>query len=235
MVAFLAGEFLTIINRVVMRWTRLVPVGHADVLAARHQGRPLIFVGWHGHNFVNLGAYLRLFGQDCRAVIMVRDDLGGRILAHLARRSKITVVFLGTDPSSFKWAKGVAKVIHLVESGHDALLAVDGPEGPACQVRPGAVLMARRAGAMLVPMVAASNRRMDLVGRWDKHMIPLPGARTVVHFGPLIDPLAQRSLPPQPDELREEIGEALIAGMRQAELCLDSASFSIAEAAARGH
>jgi lysophospholipid acyltransferase (LPLAT)-like uncharacterized protein len=80
--------------------------------------------------------------------------------------------------------------------------------------------MAKRSGAVLVPMVAASNRSMHLVKRWDKHMIPLPGARTVVHFGPIIDPLEQHTLPPTIDELREKIAEALLTGMHQAEeLC----------------
>ncbi len=80
--------------------------------------------------------------------------------------------------------------------------------------------MAKRSGAVLAPMVAISNKRMNLVKRWDKHMIPLPGARTVVHFGPIIDPLEQHPLPPTLDELRGKIAEALLIGMHQAEeLC----------------
>ncbi len=217
--SFLAGEFLTLANKLVMRWIRLIPVGHAEIFKVKEQGRPMIFVGWHGHNFINLGVYLRMFGQDSRAVIMVRNDFGGRVLAHFARRSKIRVVFLGKDPNSFIWAKGVAKVIDLVKNGYDALLAVDGPEGPAYQVRPGAALIAKRSGAVLVTMVATSNRSMNLVKRWDKHMIPLPGARTVVHFGPIIDPLGQHTLPPTLDELREKIAEALLTGMHQAKEC----------------
>ena len=216
----LAGEFLTLANKVVMRWIRFIPVGYAEIFKVKEQGRPMIFVGWHGHNFINLGVYLRMFGQDSRAVIMVRNNLGGRILAHFARRRKISVVFLGKDPNSFRWAKGVAKVIDLVKNGYDALLAVDGPKGPAYQVRPGAALMAKRSGAVLVPMVATSNRSMNLVKRWDKHMIPLPGARTVVHFGPTIDSLEQHTQSPTIDELREKIAEALLTGMHQAEeLC----------------
>ena len=71
------------------------------------------------------------------------------------------MVFLGKDTNSFRWARGVVKVIDLVKNGYDALLAVDGPEGPAYQVRPGAALMAKRSGAVLAPMVATSNRRMN--------------------------------------------------------------------------
>ena len=44
----------------------------------------------------------------------------------------------------------------------------------------------------------------------------------MVHFGPIIDPLEQHTLPPTLDELREKIAEALLTGMHQAEeLCLD--------------
>ena len=219
---FLAGEFLILANKVVMRWIRLIPVGYDEIFKVKQQGRPVIFVGWHGHNLINFGVYLRMFGQGSRAVIMVRDDFGGRVLAHFARRRKVRVVFLGKDPNSFRWARSVVKVIDLVKNGYDALLAVDGPEGPAYQVRPGAALMAKLSGAVLAPMVATSNRQANLVKRWDKHMIPLPGAQTVVHFGPIIDPLEQHSPPPTIDELREKIAEELLAGMHQTdELHLD--------------
>jgi len=219
----LAGEFLTLANKVVMRWIRLTPAGHVEIFEVKEQGRPTIFVGWHGHNFINIGVYLRMFGQDSRAVIMVRNNLGGRILAHYAHRRKISVVFLGKDPNSFRWAKGVATMIDMVKNGgYDALIAVDGPEGPAYQVRPGAALMAKRSGAVLVPIVIVSNRQVNLVTHWDKPMIPLPGARTVAHFGPIIDSLEQLALPPTLDELREKIAEALLTGMHQAEeLCED--------------
>lgn len=207
---FLASEFLVVAIKVVMWWIRLIPVGHAEIFKLKEQGRPLIFVSWHGHTFINLGVYLKMFGQDSPAVIMVRNDLGGYILARFARRRNISVVFLGKDPNSFRWAKGMVKVIGLVKTGYDALIAVDGPEGPAHQVRPGAALMAKRSGAMLVPMVVNSNRRVNLVNRWDKQMIPLLGARTVVRFSPIIDPLEQHPLPPTLNDLRDNITEALL-------------------------
>jgi len=217
---FLAGELLTLSNRVVIRWIRFVPVGYAEIFKFKEQGRPMIFVGWHGHNFINLGVYLRMFGQDSRAVIMVRNNFGGYVLARFARRRRISVVFLGKDPNSLKWARGVAKVIDMVKDGYDALIAVDGAEGSAFQVRAGAALMAKRSGALLVPIVVKSNWQINLPKRRDKHLIPLPGARTVVHFGPIIDPMAQQPLPPTPDELREKIAEALCTGTHQVEkLC----------------
>ena len=217
---FLAGEFLTLSNKVVIRWIRFIPVGCAEVFKFKEQGRPMIFVGWHGHNFINLGVYLRLFGPDSRAVIMVRNNLGGYILAHFARRRKISVVFLGMDPNSFGWARSVAKVIEMVKDGYDALIAVDGAEGSAFQVRSGAALIARRSGAVLVPTSVSSNWQINLPKRRDKHLIPLPGARTVVHFGPIIDPLAQQPARPTLDELREKIAEALFTGVRcEKELC----------------
>jgi len=206
---FLAGEFLTLSNMVVMRWIRLIPVSYADIINLKKQGRPMIFVGWHCHNFINLGVYLRMFGKDSRAVIMVRNSIGGYILAHFARRRKINVVFLGKDPNSFRWARGVAKVINMVKDGYDALIAVDGADGVAFQVRAGAALMARHSGAVLIPIVVKSSWRINLPKRRDKHLIPLPGARTVAHFGPIIDPLEQ-SPSLTIDELREKIADALV-------------------------
>jgi len=217
---FLAGEFLTLSNKVVIRWIRLVPVGYAEIFKLKEQGRPMIFVGWHGHNFINIGVYLKMFGKDSRAVIMVRNNFGGYILARFARRRKISVIFLGKDPNSFRWARGVAKVIEMVKDGYDALIAVDGAEGAAFQVRAGAALMSKRSGAVLVPIIVRSSWQINLPRRRDKHLIPLPGARTVAYFGPIIDPLVQQPVPPTLDELRDKIAEALLTDMRRAEeLC----------------
>ncbi len=60
-------------------------------------------------------------------------------------------------------------------------LTVDGPRGPAWEVKPGVVALAEHTGLPLVPMVA---RGPGFRARsWDRLQIPYPFARCVARFG----------------------------------------------------
>ncbi len=213
--SFIYGESLFLATSLMMHLTLFHPFGVSEIIQLKKQGRSLVFVGWHGHNFVNLGAYQKYFGTTNKAVIMVRNDPHGLALAHFARRMKFEVVFLGHDPKSLKWAKGVTNMINLVKSGYDALIAVDGPQGPAYQVKPGAAMIALRARAIIVPGVVCSNKAIHLSFRWDEHLVPKPLSRTVVNYGPSIESCPIGGLPPSVEELTMRIEQGLRSGMQK--------------------
>jgi hypothetical protein len=129
---------------------------------------------------------------------------------------------LAGTPGSAQAARGLAKVIRQVSSGSDALFAVDGPLGPARVAKPGAAFIAQRAGAVIVPTSVAARPGVRLAWRWDNHLVPLPGGRIAVHFGPLIDTQASVAGPaPSLDALRATIQEALTAGSAAAARALE--------------
>ncbi|RYE93905.1 MAG: DUF374 domain-containing protein, partial [Oxalobacteraceae bacterium] len=77
----------------------------------------------------------------------------------------------------------------LVRSGTPALLAVDGPRGPRRRVHLGVVALARRSGAVIVPVVAVAQRRWILRRSWDRFQIPKPFSRICLAFA---EPLLPR-------------------------------------------
>src|SRR5688572_26800959 len=85
-------------------------IGRNDVLAARAQGRPLIFVGWHGHDFVNIGVYHPLFGFGSKTLVMVPDSFNADVLAEAARGLGVDVVRLGA-PNSAQASRALVTVI----------------------------------------------------------------------------------------------------------------------------
>src|SRR5579862_2564419 len=91
--------------------------GQDRVLAYKREHRPIVFVGWHGHDAVHLTAYRLLFGWTAPAVIMVLDDANGRVLQHFGQRMNLQVISLGQDPESPQWARGVVKMIMLLRQG----------------------------------------------------------------------------------------------------------------------
>ncbi len=211
----LAGEALFRLTRTIIGSVDLRAHFRDEVLRHKQEGRPIIFVCWHGHDFANLGVYQPLFGRDARGAIMVRANADGRVLHHFGRRMGIEVVSLGSDPESAQWARGVVTMINLVKRGVDGMLAVDGPDGPAYQVKPGAAFMAQRAGAVLVPTFAVASRAIRLRNRWDQMLIPLPGARLDIHFGPAIDARPPDGARPAVEEMQARIAQVLAAEGRR--------------------
>jgi lysophospholipid acyltransferase (LPLAT)-like uncharacterized protein len=69
-----------------------------------------------------------------------------------------------------------------IQQGAYADIAVDGPHGPAGVVRPGAIWLARYTGVPLIPVGFAAWPAVR-VPRWDRMIVPLPGARVVFVVG----------------------------------------------------
>jgi lysophospholipid acyltransferase (LPLAT)-like uncharacterized protein len=72
--------------------------------------------------------------------------------------------------------------------GKDALFAVDGPRGPAREVKPGAILAAKTAGAPLVPIRISPSRAWVFSRAWDGYALPKPFATVEITRGAPILP-----------------------------------------------
>ena len=212
------GDLLFLMTRGIMGTVTLRWFGGDEILACKRQGRPLVFVCWHGHDLINLGGYHHMFGPDSRGVIMVPETASGMALRQFGRRLNIDVVVLpGADAGSMQWARGIARMTALIKQGHHGMIAVDGPSGPARQVKPGAAVIARRAGAIIVPSAVGAWPALNLRRRWDNHLIPFPFGRVVACFGPII-----YAAPPTGEKLtvvqiQQRVAQALGEGTLRAE------------------
>jgi lysophospholipid acyltransferase (LPLAT)-like uncharacterized protein len=65
----------------------------------------------------------------------------------------------------------------------DVVVTVDGPRGPRHKVKEGAVYLAAKAGAPLVPLRIFMSRSFIFQNAWDKFQLPWPGARCRVVYG----------------------------------------------------
>jgi lysophospholipid acyltransferase (LPLAT)-like uncharacterized protein len=124
----------------------------------------------------------------------------------------------------------------VVRGGADSAIAVDGPRGPALEVKAGVVLLAKKTGCPILPLGAALSRYKEFAS-WDRFRLPLPFARAVVIGGtPIRVPgdasgqlletrrvELQASLLELRGQARELVGPA---GFRQAEIPRGFASFT---------
>lgn len=131
---------------------------------------PVIFALWHGH----LLGLLYLGSIFCRLkpsiVIMASPSRDGEFISEIALGLGYKVI------SGSRHKGGVRALQHLAASireGLSAGLAADGSRGPVHVVQKGALYLARETNAPILPVAAASSRKITLK-TWDKFEVPLP-------------------------------------------------------------
>lgn len=174
-------SWLAVIGTMLLRvlgWTWRVRFTNDEILRAEHlQGRPVILVLWHGQLLPLLWAL-----RNRQISVIISEHSDGEIIARVARSLGCRLVRGSTSRGAARALLGAAREI---EAGFDLAITPDGPRGPVRSVAPGALVIAQRTGAALLPVAAWANRAWRLRS-WDSFVIPKPFARVVVAYGPLM-------------------------------------------------
>lgn len=196
---------LWLLGLVLRAWGRTLRV-HCDraqlETAARAAG-PVVFVFWHNRLFFAT-RLLRLLRPNRRVTGLVSASRDGAALAKF-------LSFLGVrtvrGSSSRFGREAVHRLVSELQAGYDVVVTPDGPRGPMYDMKPGALLAARRAGVPVV-LIGVRCRATLKLRSWDGFRIPLPGARVDVHCERI-----------EPSELGH--GSEALAGLRQRLLALN--------------
>jgi hypothetical protein len=151
---------------------RFVNARVVEELRSRRQ--PFLYVLWHGQLLPLIWTHR---ARDI--AIMVSEHRDGELIARVAHSIGFRTVRGSTSRGAARALLGACRE---VEGGRDMALTVDGPRGPAGSVAPGALVIAQRTGAPMVPTAASASRAWRLRS-WDRFMIPKPFARVVVSYG----------------------------------------------------
>jgi lysophospholipid acyltransferase (LPLAT)-like uncharacterized protein len=145
--------------------------------------RPWVLAFWHGTQWPLLA-----WRRRRRTVVLVSLSRDGTMQARALAVQGLRVV---RGSSSRGGARGLAAVVRAIKrDGADAAFAVDGPRGPRGVVKGGAIVAARAAGAVVVPMAGAVRRGVILGRTWDRFAIAWPFTRVDVALGCPVDPAA---------------------------------------------
>lgn len=162
-----------LVRLLAMTW-RIEERGAEAWRAARAAGDPVLFAYWHGHLLPITWAR-----RGDRPVGMVSEHADGEIIARMVQR-------WGWETVRGSTSRGAGRVllamIRVLEDGRMGALTPDGPRGPAGVAQAGAVVAARRSGAVLVPARIAVDRCWRGRG-WDRFTLPKPFARVVITYG----------------------------------------------------
>lgn len=164
----------SVLLRVLARTWRIREVNAEGVHVARRRHQPLIFIFWHGRMLPLLWHHR---GQG--ATVLVSEHGDGEIIARIAHTLGYRTV---RGSSTRGGGRALLGMVRAVQEGGDTAFTPDGPKGPAERFSPGALIVAQRTGAPLVPVAAGAARAWRL-GSWDRFLIPKPFSRVVVAYG----------------------------------------------------
>jgi lysophospholipid acyltransferase (LPLAT)-like uncharacterized protein len=179
----LLGVFLGFLARVWLATLRVHVVVHPALDGVRD--RPWVLAFWHGTQWPLLA-----WRRRRRTVVLVSLSRDGAMQARALALQGLRVV---RGSSSRAGARGLAALVRTMRrEGADAAFAVDGPRGPRGVVKAGAVVAARLADAVLVPMGGEVHQGIVLRRAWDRFAIAWPFTRVDVVLGAPVDPRAVR-------------------------------------------
>jgi hypothetical protein len=121
-----------------------------------------------------------LYGDARHVHVLASRSRDGELLSRFARGFGFRVI---RGSSSRGAATALRRLGRLLTEGRvEVAIAPDGPRGPRYVAHPGAVILARLAGAPIVPVGFGASRGTAL-GSWDACLVPHPFARAAVVFG----------------------------------------------------
>lgn len=213
----LIWAWMALVARTV-RWTVEVDAQARDawrdndgvVVASWHSRIMILPVGWirfirGWKDRVNKGAMLISLSPDGEAVARAINHLGLHSVRGSAANKK--------KRKDKGGARAIAEAVRLLKSGTAVCITPDGPRGPAEVVSPGAVMIAQRAGAPIVPYALSVKPAWPL-NTWDRFIIPFPFTRGAIVIGP---PIATPRTA-EPDTLQAELQTRLDAATRRADM-----------------
>ena len=137
-----------------------------DVLFQRvADNQPFIFSFWH-YSF----AYFSMWTGGVPGVVMVSASNDGEFLAKILENKGYETVRGSRHRGGLGALKGLLKA---VKKGRCPIIVADGSKGPARVVQAGAILLASRSGAPILP-VCWSAKRYWVFNSWDRTAIPQP-------------------------------------------------------------
>ncbi len=179
-------------------------------------GRPFVAVAWH--QGVLVAAFV---WRDRRLAVPVSRSRDGDLMDAALRHLGFAESPRG---SSSRGATTLLRsLIRRARRGEQIAVLPDGPRGPARQVKPGVIALARTTGLPLVPVGIAARPALRFAS-WDAALCPLPFARVLCRYGePLLVPMDARGdsleawcqkLADRLDRLNLEVEDALAEGRR---------------------
>jgi len=140
--------------------------------------RPVIYIFWHRHIFVNIYKF-----KNTGASPLISMSQDGELVAQVAEEFGMQPV---RGSSSRGGARAFLELVNAIRhktGNREILITADGPKGPARQLKYGAIVLAQKTGAVVVPISWHASRVTVFEKSWDQFMIPRPFSEIAFYYG----------------------------------------------------
>lgn len=156
-----------------------------NFLDPKKTGKPVVASFWH-YSII----YFFYFVRGNRVTAMVSASRDGEYVARLAKQFGYTAA---RGSRNNKGVEGLKVLFRAIRSGDSCALVADGSQGPPRVAQPGAILLASRSGAPILPMVWSAERYLT-IRSWDRTVIPKLFSRIDYYYGePIVVPPALKA------------------------------------------
>ncbi|MGE4298549.1 MAG: lysophospholipid acyltransferase family protein [Desulfovibrionaceae bacterium] len=172
--------FAPLLSLVCRLWTATLRITYENQIASERaaaQGRKLVFALWHDELFACFSAK----PKDISLVAVVSSSADGELLAGPLERQGVRCARGSSSKGGLKAMREIMKIMEA--TGRHGVITVDGPRGPRHQAKEGALYLAHKSGAAIVPVRSFMARRYVFRKAWDQFQLPLPFSRVRVVFG----------------------------------------------------
>lgn len=151
-----------------------------DPVETRHRAAGGIYALWHAQQ---LPLTLRHRSENIAVIVSQHRD--GEIISRMVEGIGYRTI---RGSSTRGGSKALGEFTRAGSEGHALAITTDGPQGPARECKPGAILAACRTGLPIVPAAAAAVRSWTF-DSWDQFSIPKPGSIVYLTYGePIVVP-----------------------------------------------
>lgn len=173
----IVASLLKIYINAVYATSRLEVRGYDAFIEAVHSDKPIICVMWHGR----LAFCPKLWPKKGgRMHCIVSNHKDGEFIATLLERYNYHTI-RGSSGKKGR-LQAVRESLKILKKGENLSITPDGPRGPRMRINSAVVELAKRSGALMVP-VTYSVKKASFLSSWDRFLFPLPFNRGIVYYG----------------------------------------------------
>lgn len=177
----LAPVLYKFITRLFFLTCRVEIRGMENIEELERNNQPFIAACWHYGLF-----YIMELSKGRAWVAMVSASKDGEYIARILENAGYETVRGSRNRGGIAALKGMIWAV--VKGGRNAAIIADGSQGPPLVAQAGAILLASKTGAPIVPSGWGVDRYFTFKS-WDRTVLPKPFAKIVVKLGkPLIVP-----------------------------------------------
>lgn len=136
---------------------------------------PYIFVSWH-HSLLVGSLVVQKFAQ--RSSLLLSNSRTVDFLAEVLKKIGHSTI----RGSSHKGGnKAMVQLVQSLRDGSSVAITPDGPKGPACQFKPGALTLSQKFGIPIV-IIKAHYRHCIRLNTWDRMFLPMPFSKVNIEL-----------------------------------------------------